>query len=182
MNGDVLSVERVIAAPPEAIFALVADAGKHPLIDGSGSVKQVQEGAPERLSLGSTFGMDMKVGVNYSMVSEVVEFEDNRRIAWQSKPARSGRAARRRPDLALRAGASRRRHARPRELGPVAGQAAHAAAPGAGAARTKDRDGEDARTHRRDRRQSVTRVSVSGLGNRDLTPTRCFELRVSARS
>jgi uncharacterized protein YndB with AHSA1/START domain len=86
MNGDVLSVERVIAAPPEAIFALVADAAKHPLIDGSGSVKQVKEGAPERLTLGSTFGMDMKVGIAYSMVSTVVEFDDNRRIAWQSKP------------------------------------------------------------------------------------------------
>jgi uncharacterized protein YndB with AHSA1/START domain len=86
MDGDVVSVERVIAAAPEAIFDLVADAAKHPLIDGSGTVKQVKEGAPQRLSLGSTFGMDMKVGVRYSMVSEVIEFEDNRRIAWQSKP------------------------------------------------------------------------------------------------
>lgn len=86
MDGDVLSVERVIAAPPEAIFDLVADAAKHPLIDGSGTVKQVKTGAPERLSLGSTFGMDMKLGMKYSMVSEIIEFEDNRRIAWQSKP------------------------------------------------------------------------------------------------
>ncbi len=86
MDGDVVSVERVIEAPPEAIFALVADAAKHPLIDGSGTVKEVKEGAPERLSLGSTFGMSMKAGLSYSMVSEVIEFEDNRRIAWQSKP------------------------------------------------------------------------------------------------
>src|SRR5438105_3782836 len=90
MDGDVLSVERVIAAPPEAIFALVADAGKHPLIDGSGTVKEVKEGAPERLSLGSKFGMSMKVGIKYSMVSEVIEFEDDRRIAWQSKPTGLG--------------------------------------------------------------------------------------------
>lgn len=86
MDGDVVSVERVIAAPPEKIFEYVADAAKHPLIDGSGSVKKVQEGAPEALSLGATFGMDMKVGIGYSMVSEVIEFEPNRRIAWQSKP------------------------------------------------------------------------------------------------
>ena len=57
-----------------------------PLIDGSGTVKQVKEGAPQRLSLGATFGMDMKLGMKYSMVSEVIEFEDNRRIAWQSCP------------------------------------------------------------------------------------------------
>ena len=86
MNGDVLSVERVIPATPEKIFDLVADAAKHPLIDGSGTVKQVKEGAPQRLTKGSTFGMDMKVGMRYSMLSEVVEFEENRRIAWQSKP------------------------------------------------------------------------------------------------
>jgi uncharacterized protein YndB with AHSA1/START domain len=86
MDGDVVSVERVIAAPPEAIFELVADAAKHPLIDGSGTVKEVKPGAPQRLTLGATFGMDMKLGIKYSMISEVIEFEDNRRIAWQSRP------------------------------------------------------------------------------------------------
>jgi uncharacterized protein YndB with AHSA1/START domain len=86
MDGDVLSVERVIAAAPEVIFDYVADAAKHPLIDGSGTVKQVKGGAPERLTLGSTFGMDMQMGIKYSMVNEVIEFEPNRRIAWQAKP------------------------------------------------------------------------------------------------
>ena len=86
MDGDVVSVERVIPAPPEAIFDLVADAGKHPVIDGSGTVKEAKPGAPERLALGSKFGMNMKLGVSYSMVNEVIEFEDNRRIAWQAKP------------------------------------------------------------------------------------------------
>ena len=86
MDGDVVSVERVINAPAEVIFEYLADAAKHPLIDGSGTVKQVKDGAPERLTLGSTFGMNMRVGIGYSMVNEVVEFEDNRRIAWQAKP------------------------------------------------------------------------------------------------
>ena len=36
------------------------------------------------MQLGDRFGMDMKMGIGYSMVSEVVEFEENRRIAWQS--------------------------------------------------------------------------------------------------
>jgi uncharacterized protein YndB with AHSA1/START domain len=86
MDGDVLSVERVIKAAPEKIFEYVADASKHPLIDGSGTVKQVKEGAPERLELGSVFGMNMHLGLNYSMTNEVIEFEPNRRIAWQAKP------------------------------------------------------------------------------------------------
>ena len=86
MEGDVVSVERVIPAGPAAIFALVADAARHPEIDGSGAVRQVKAGAPQRLSLGATFGMSMKLGVGYSMVSTVIEFEEDRRIAWQSRP------------------------------------------------------------------------------------------------
>ena len=87
MDGDVVSVERVIPAGPAAIFALVADAARHPEIDGSGTVKQVKPGAPERLALGSTFGMSMQAGLKYSMLSTVIEFEPDRRIAWQSRPA-----------------------------------------------------------------------------------------------
>ena len=36
------------------------------------------------MKLGDQFGMAMKLGVPYSMVNTVIEFEDNRRIAWQS--------------------------------------------------------------------------------------------------
>src|SRR5207237_1068372 len=40
----------------------------------------------------SKFGMSMKIGLPYSMVSTVVEYEENRRIAWQSRPpGRMGR-------------------------------------------------------------------------------------------
>ncbi|MDA8056981.1 MAG: SRPBCC family protein [Actinomycetota bacterium] len=85
MQGDVLSVERVIAAPPEAIFSVVADASRHPEIDGSGTVKQVKPGAPKQLGPGVTFGMAMRMGVPYSMVNTVVEFEKDRRIAWQAR-------------------------------------------------------------------------------------------------
>jgi hypothetical protein len=85
MEGDVVSVERTIPAEPAVIFGYLADAAKHPLIDGSGTVKQVQ-GNPEPLRLGSTFGMSMKLGIAYSMVNTVVEFEDGKRIAWQAKP------------------------------------------------------------------------------------------------
>lgn len=82
-DPDVIIVERVIPAPPEAVFALVADANRHKDIDGSGTVVAAK-GDPEPLALGSTFGMAMKMGVPYSMVSKVIEFEPDRRIAWQT--------------------------------------------------------------------------------------------------
>jgi uncharacterized protein YndB with AHSA1/START domain len=84
MSGsrDVVSVSRVIKASPEAIFAVLADPRRHRDIDGSGTVGEAKD-LPDRLRLGSTFGMSMKHGVSYSMVNEVVEFEEGRRIAWQ---------------------------------------------------------------------------------------------------
>jgi uncharacterized protein YndB with AHSA1/START domain len=78
-------VERVIDAPPARIFDLLADPARHHDIDGSGTVRDAAGGS-ERLALGSKFRMSMKRGISYAMVSEVVEFEENRRIAWQSKP------------------------------------------------------------------------------------------------
>jgi uncharacterized protein YndB with AHSA1/START domain len=82
--SDIETVERLIPSPPEPIFDLIADPARHPEIDGSGSVKGVKTGS-ERLGLGSKFGMSMKVGLPYSMVSTVVEYEENRRLAWQTR-------------------------------------------------------------------------------------------------
>ena len=84
MGDTVVSVERVIDAPAAAIFAIVADPSRHPEIDGSGSVKGLKKDAPRHLALGSTFGMSMKLGVPYSMSNKVIEFEQDRRIAWQT--------------------------------------------------------------------------------------------------
>jgi uncharacterized protein YndB with AHSA1/START domain len=89
--ADVETVERTIAAPPEAIFAFLVDPRKHREIDGSGTVRDAK-GEPEQLVLGSTFGMSMKMGLPYSMVSTVIEYEENRRIAWQTHgPTRIGK-------------------------------------------------------------------------------------------
>ena len=87
MSDDVETVERVIPAPPEKIFALLADANRHQDFDGSGTVKAPHDDAPKKLSLGSKFGMNMRIGMPYSMVSKVVEYEENKRIAWQPRPA-----------------------------------------------------------------------------------------------
>jgi hypothetical protein len=74
----------VIKAPAASIFALLADPSRHPEIDGSGAVKRPKDGAPHNLALGSTFGMSMKLGVPYSMSNTVIEFEQDKRIAWQT--------------------------------------------------------------------------------------------------
>jgi uncharacterized protein YndB with AHSA1/START domain len=86
MDDASVSVERVIPAPPQAIFALLADASQHSRIDGSGTVKE-SKGRSQPLGLGSTFGMSMRLGIPYSTVNEVVEFEPDRRIAWRPKLA-----------------------------------------------------------------------------------------------
>ena len=62
---------------------MLADPRRHSEIDGSGSVRKVREGTPERLSLGAHFGMDMKIGMPYRVDNEVVEFEEDRRVAWR---------------------------------------------------------------------------------------------------
>ncbi len=84
MEGNIVSVERVIAAPAADLFAIVADASRHPEIDGSGSVVELKAGEPQKLTLGSTFGMSMKAGVRYTMSNTVIEFEQDRRIAWKT--------------------------------------------------------------------------------------------------
>ncbi|MGH9017513.1 MAG: SRPBCC family protein [Acidimicrobiales bacterium] len=87
MQGYVLTVERTMAAPPEAIFAVLADASRHHAIDGSGMLQGSAPDSPERLALGVTFGMSMKMfRFPYATVNRVVEFEKDRKIAWQTGP------------------------------------------------------------------------------------------------
>jgi uncharacterized protein YndB with AHSA1/START domain len=77
-----VSASTVVAAPPAAVFDILADPRRHPEIDGSGTVTGSVSG-PDRLELGSTFGMDMKQGASYQTKNTVVEFEEGRRIAWR---------------------------------------------------------------------------------------------------
>jgi uncharacterized protein YndB with AHSA1/START domain len=79
----IVSVERFVSAAPGLIFEVLADPRQHSKIDGSGSVKAARVSAPPRLSLDAKFAMDMKIGVPYKMTNTVVEFEENRRIAWR---------------------------------------------------------------------------------------------------
>lgn len=83
-SSNVESVERVIAAPPEQIFPILADPYRHHEIDGSGTVREAKMRV-DSLKLGSRFGMSMRMGLPYSMVNTVIEYEENRAIAWQTR-------------------------------------------------------------------------------------------------
>lgn len=76
-------MSRTIPAPAATIFAVLADPSKHPLIDGSGSVRDARPGSAARLGLGSKFSMDMRIVVPYRVTNTVVEFEEGRLIAWR---------------------------------------------------------------------------------------------------
>lgn len=83
MTEQLISETTAIDAPPAVVFAILADPRQHSRIDGSGSVREVLVG-PERLEKGAAFGVRMKLyGVPYRISNRVVEFEDNRRIAWR---------------------------------------------------------------------------------------------------
>ncbi len=78
-----VSVERVIAAPAQRLFDVVADPAMHAVIDGSGTVKALRSGSPRRLSQGARFGIAMRIGVPYPITNKVVEFEEGRLLAWE---------------------------------------------------------------------------------------------------
>lgn len=77
-----MTVERLINAPPEKIFELLANPAQHPQFDGSDSVRASRSGNPARLSPGAEFTMDMRIGLPYRITNEVIEFDEGRRIAW----------------------------------------------------------------------------------------------------
>lgn len=82
-TGDerIVSAQIEIDAPPEVIFDILIQPRRHREFDGSQSVQAVIEG-PERLSLGATFKMKMKIGFNYWVTNKVIAFEPNRLITW----------------------------------------------------------------------------------------------------
>jgi hypothetical protein len=84
MTEKLISECITVDAPPEVVFAILADPRQHSRIDGSGSVGSVIS-APERLTdTGQTFTVRMKLfGVPYVIRNRVVEFEAGRRIAWR---------------------------------------------------------------------------------------------------
>lgn len=84
MSERCVSRSIVVPAPPEEIFALLTDPNRHAEIDGSGTVRGRLRASEVPLRLGSRFGMAMRFGpLPYAITNWVVEYEENRRIAWR---------------------------------------------------------------------------------------------------
>lgn len=87
-----VSVSRTIQAPAEKLFGLLAHSANHPIIDGSGMLRE----APSDVVLsrvGDVFTMTMhndEMG-DYEMSNHVVEYELNRRIGWEPVLAAASR-------------------------------------------------------------------------------------------
>lgn len=86
MDDLTASASILVDAPASVIFDLLADARQHARIDGSGTVQEVVE-APPRLSEGAQFVVQMKRGLGYRTTNTVVEFAEDRLIAWKHRGA-----------------------------------------------------------------------------------------------
>ncbi|WP_419848059.1 SRPBCC family protein [Candidatus Poriferisocius sp.] len=82
MSKRLFTASRVVPAAPEEIFALLADPARHAEIDGSGTLQRLIAGQGS-MKLGSEFRIAMKAnGIPYRVTNKVVEYEENRLIAW----------------------------------------------------------------------------------------------------
>jgi hypothetical protein len=85
MGQETISVEKLVNTTPDKIFDILSRPSRHPEIDGSNSVIKVNSSAPEPLKLGDKFNMSMKLGLPYFMINTIVEYDENKKIAWQPK-------------------------------------------------------------------------------------------------
>jgi uncharacterized protein YndB with AHSA1/START domain len=86
MTDELISVNTTVAAPAEAVFAVLSDPAKHAAIDGTGWVRESLDGQPLNQT-GQVFRMGM-YHVNhpdgdYEMANKVEVFDPPRAIAWQ---------------------------------------------------------------------------------------------------
>jgi len=76
----IVSASRDIAAPAEAIFALIADPAEQPRWDGNDNLREAASGQRVR-AVGDVFTMTLQKGSVRE--NTIVEFEEGRLIAWR---------------------------------------------------------------------------------------------------
>jgi uncharacterized protein YndB with AHSA1/START domain len=81
-SGSAISHSIVIDADPSTVFDVLSDPTQHALFDGSDSVRG-QVSGPPRLYLGARFAMRMHWMAPYVIRNTVVEYDEDRRIAWR---------------------------------------------------------------------------------------------------
>ncbi len=86
MTLEALQASTIIAAPAEAVFAVLADPASHPVIDGTGWVSKALDAAPLTGS-GQMFRMAMyhanHPNGSYEMTNRVAVFDPPRAISWE---------------------------------------------------------------------------------------------------
>jgi uncharacterized protein YndB with AHSA1/START domain len=81
-----LEVSRRIEAPVGRIFGILADPDRHSDFDGSDMLRGAVVNHPIT-AVGDVFTMKMhRLGRDYLMINSIVEFEPDRRIAWEPAP------------------------------------------------------------------------------------------------
>ena len=98
MTDETLAASTTVAAPPEAVFAVLADPTSHAAIDGTGWVTDALDTAP-LAGRGQTFRMAMyhekHPDGRYRVANRVTVFDPPRAIAWEPGPDVEGDGERR---------------------------------------------------------------------------------------
>jgi hypothetical protein len=81
LDKNTASASGVVDASPAEVFDFIRRPANHAEISGDHTVRGTLAG-PDELGPESRFGMKMKAGVPYRIKSKVVEFDENRVIAW----------------------------------------------------------------------------------------------------
>lgn len=81
-NPQIKSARMVINASASTIFSILANPKRHQEFDGSATITANISG-PDELVLGSKFGMQMHLGIDYKILNKVVEYEKDKLIAWK---------------------------------------------------------------------------------------------------
>jgi Activator of Hsp90 ATPase homolog 1-like protein len=83
-----IRVSKRIEAEPSVIFATLSNPSRHKEFDGSAMVRDAVTNSVIS-DVGDEFEMNMyfdRLGGDYKMINRVVEFEPERRIAWEPAP------------------------------------------------------------------------------------------------
>ncbi|HEY5304435.1 MAG TPA: hypothetical protein VIJ86_10305 [Acidimicrobiales bacterium] len=88
-----ITESRDINTPATRIFSFLADPAMHPQVDGTGMLRSAVENRPIS-KVGDVFSVSMTHWArgNYITENHVVEFEQDRRIAWAPVAQKSERS------------------------------------------------------------------------------------------
>jgi uncharacterized protein YndB with AHSA1/START domain len=93
MTNDALQASTTIAAPAEAVFAVLSDPTTHPAIDGTGWVTEALDTEPltgaDQLFRMAMYHANHPDG-SYEMINRVAVFEPPRAISWEPGQDRQG--------------------------------------------------------------------------------------------